>query len=198
MSFLKTTAITFVLILFSAPVLAEELTQRSNSPDIILSSGLSGKTPTTREGYFTLKWELPEDFQLVGPGQATSPDRLVLLESTQPNLEDPVIFHDDQDMSVAMSGKTDGDLYYRIFLLRKGDSLNQGGATASNWSADVNRALSQYEGYTLISASNTYHVKVEHYSLQTAFLYFGIGAFLFIITTAVIIVGTYKNKEEEQ
>ncbi|MBI38076.1 MAG: hypothetical protein CMF59_00635 [Leptospiraceae bacterium] len=188
-----------ILVLFFLFALQPLISEPSSGNDRIieLDSNLSGNPQVTREGYFTLQWELLPGVELQKPTDSNPGDRLLLLESRTPEMDEPTIFHDEQNMSLAMSGKVDGDLYYRIFLLRPVQDSEKPGVAPPAMSSDALDVFSQYNDYRLVGYSNTLHIEVDHYSLSTAFIYFGIGAFLFLITTAVIIIGTYKSGREE-
>ncbi|HBS05524.1 MAG TPA: hypothetical protein DEA96_11190 [Leptospiraceae bacterium] len=193
----KKTVISLLLIFALQPVFSEP---SSGSNHILeLSTGLSGNPPETREGYFTLEWELLSSAQLHKITENNPGDRLVLLESRDSRMDEPTVFHDDQSMSLAMSGKVDGDLYYQIFFLRQSSEMTENAVPPPpELSQDAQALLAQYSDYELLGYSNVLHVRVNHYSLSTALIYFGIGAFLFLITTAVIIIGTYRSPREEK
>lgn len=159
-------------------------------PILKIESNLAGTPPTTREGYFTLSWPSYQDLT----GRSHGDHRYLLIESRNVDFRKPALFLDHTDHSIAISGKLNGDLYYRVFLLEKG------GETASDLlegiSPESKSILEQYPEYSLTNASPSYQVHVEHYSLTTAFSYFGAGAFLFVFTAAVIIIGTRRTREE--
>ena len=164
-------------------------------PRLELSSGLSGDVPTTKEGYFTLSW--PSYKQLTG--KDTADHIFLLLEGRDESMERPTVFLDGPDHSIAMSGKLDGDLFYRVLLLEKGDAAGMEPdhlEQREQLSPATVALLEEYNGYSATEISPVYHVHVEHYSLLTAFGYFGAGAFLFLFTTVVIIIGTRRTREE--
>ena len=75
------------------------------------------------------------------------------------------------DRATLLSGRRDGDYYYRVRL------QPQQGAPGA-WSEVVK-------------------VSVEHHSLARAFLYFGIGAVVFLATAGLIVAGTLKSRKRE-
>ena len=195
----RKTALSVILLFAGLQTLNANPAGQSDQYTLLeLGSTLGGDPPSSREGYFTLEWELDEQLKLIRPRDSSYPDRLILIESKSSEFTEPTVFHDDQEMSIAMSGKVDGDLYYRLFLLRSKDKLTAEGPPTDSLPAGVSSILGAYDQYDVKGYSNVYHIEVKHYSLQTAFLYFGIGAFLFLVTSAVIIIGTYRNTREQK
>jgi hypothetical protein len=179
-------------------------TFRPNPDRLELRVNLGGTPPESREGYFTLSWNLPATLE----DTAAQEYRFLLLESNSPDLRNPTLFLDGQDTSIAMSGKVDGDFYYRVILLKKRPANKSPGDShmeqdQQGLSADTIALIQEMagtggpgSGFAVFQISNTLHIHVEHYSLITAFSYFGAGAFLFVFTGAVIIAGSRRSKGE--
>ncbi|MCB1138507.1 MAG: hypothetical protein KDK23_07100 [Leptospiraceae bacterium] len=174
--------------------LARELLRTLNvvPPPLALSSGLNGDVPTTKEGYFTLSWPSYKTLR----GKDTTDHIFLLLEGREPTMQRPTVFLDGPDHSIAMSGKLDGDLYYRVLLLQKELPSESDPEQIAQLSPATLGILQDYAGYSATEISPVYHVHVEHYSLLTAFGYFGAGAFIFLFTTIVIIIGTRRTRED--
>ena len=87
----------------------------------------------------------------------------VLEESQQASFDSVGVLYQGPDTARIISGRGDGDYFYRVRDLNMQSS--EGG-----WSEVV-------------------HVQVQHHSLSRAFLFFAIGAIVFVATLAAIIVG---------
>lgn len=90
----------------------------------------------------------------------------VLEESQQASFDSVKVLYEGPDTARIVSGRSDGDYYYRVR-----DVNNQNEESA--WSEVV-------------------HVQVEHHPLSRAFLFFGIGAFVFVATLTAIIIGNRR------
>lgn len=111
---------------------------------------LESDTPVAAAGYFQLRWE---------SGEVAS--RLV--EATDPEFADARVIYSGPDTARLMSGKPDGDYYYRLEA-----------------AGDVSPA-------TVLS--QTLKVTVEHHPLPRAVTFFAVGAAVFAATLGLIIVG---------
>lgn len=87
----------------------------------------------------------------------------VLEESQQPSFTPSRVLYQGPDTARIISGRGNGDYYYRIrdVETRNGENV---------W-------------------SEVLHVQVKHHSLSRAFLFFSIGAIVFVVTLIVIIIG---------
>ncbi|MDX1811971.1 MAG: hypothetical protein R3240_08495 [Gammaproteobacteria bacterium] len=106
---------------------------------------LSSNTTLANAGYYQLSWTAPDH-------------EPVILEEAHSNkfLQTREIYRGN-DTSTAISGKTNGDYYYRIKTV-----------DSPQWSNSIN-------------------VRVEHHSLGKAFLFFAFGFIVFAATCVVII-----------
>jgi hypothetical protein len=115
---------------------------------------LQTDTDVATAGYFRLQWEAGD-----------TPTRLV--ESIEPAFETAVVVYEGPDTARLISGKSDGDYFYR---LEKASAHNTPGSRR-----DV--------------VSNTLQVSVRHHSLVRAFTFFAIGAAVFAATLALVLFG---------
>lgn len=90
-----------------------------------------------------------------------------LLESREPRFIRPRVLYKGPDTGSHISGKSDGEYYYRVVAFKD-------------------------DGAVLIS--NDVKVSVQHHSLSRALLFFSIGAFVFIATLIVIIMGNRTQR----
>ncbi len=111
---------------------------------------LETDTPVATAGYFQLRWQ---------GGEVDS--RLV--ESTDPDFGDARVIYTGPDTARLMSGKPDGEYFYR--LEAAGDAV---------------------PGTVL---SETLKVSVEHHPLPRAFGFFAVGAAVFAATLGLILFG---------
>lgn len=111
---------------------------------------LKSDTGTATAGFFRLSWE-------------TDAARVELQEAEDAGFQHPQTRYIGPDRATVISGKPDGDLYYRI---RTRDE-----PAAGAW-------------------SETVHVTVAHHSLNRALMFFGLGVAVFLATLAVIVRGT--------
>lgn len=103
-------------------------------------------------GYFQLSWS----------GEA---EKFELQESDSNNFASYRVIYRGKDLARVMSGKADGDYYYRLL------------ATAENRS----------------TASEIIKVTVTHHPLHTAILFFTAGAIVFFSTLVLIIKGNRQE-----
>ena len=106
---------------------------------------LESDTNVATAGYYQLRWH------------STSP--IILEESLTAEFISPRVIYRGSDAATVMSGKPDGNLYYRI---RSRDSDMQ---------------------------SNVVRVTVRHHSLERALAFFALGATVFIATLLLIVSG---------
>ena len=110
-------------------------------------------------------------YRLTWDGQDAGNLQFQLQESRSEGFSPAQVIYEGPDRATLLSGRRDGDYYYRVRLRPpQGD--------ASPWSEVVK-------------------VSVEHHSLGRAFLYFGIGAGVFVATAGLIIAGTLKSRKRE-
>jgi hypothetical protein len=126
------------------PAIALVLTaQITSAADLHLSSDSEIATA----GFYQLSWEIP--------GQLS---QIELHESRNPGLSDYRVVYRGPDLARAVSGKSDGEYYYRVVSV--GDKKAR--------------------------ASNIVKVTVAHHPLKNAFLFFTIGAIVFIAILVAI------------
>lgn len=90
-----------------------------------------------------------------------SHDKMTLQQASSPSFSDAHTLYQGQDQASLISGLGDGDYYYRVGVHTPDNS---------EW-------------------SNTLHVQVEHHSLSKAFVFFILGAVMFVVTLTVLLVG---------
>ena len=129
-------------LVFSAPSVAE--------PDVHLTSDSAIATA----GFFQLQWQSEK---LTGHWQ--------LQESKEPDLNEYKTIYTGADLARVMSGKSDGDYYYRV-VLQDGAALHM---------------------------SKVVKVTVAHHPLINAFIFFLIGAVVFIAILISIIKGNRQS-----
>lgn len=110
---------------------------------------LETDTDTATAGYYQLSW-------------AESNIRSRLVESRDPEFRDKLVVYAGADTARLMSGKPDGDYYYRL---------------------EANDA-------TAAPVSNSLKVTVQHHSLQRAWTFFAVGAAVFAATLGLIVFGS--------
>lgn len=122
---------------------------------------LQADTDVATAGYFQLHWDA---------GQSTN--RLV--ESRDPEFENRRVVYEGPDTARLMSGKRDGQYYYRLERTRPSDSL-----------------ASEPE-----IVSNTLQVTVSHHSTERAFTFFAIGAVVFLATLIMVLAGGASERRQ--
>jgi hypothetical protein len=113
---------------------------------------LQSDTAVATAGYFQLTWN------------AEGPVRLV--ESNTPDFRNAVTLYTGSDSGRTISGRGDGDLYYRIESAATGAVLGE-----------------------------PLRVTVTHHPLSRALTFFGIGAVVFVATLTLIVVGTLQSAQ---
>lgn len=113
---------------------------------------LETDTPHATAGYYQLRWD-------------ASDVETRLVEATDPSFSDARVIYAGPDTARLMSGKPDGDYYYRL------ESVAAEGAS----------------GGDAVSAMLT--VTVEHHSIARAFSFFAVGAAVFAATLGLIVFG---------
>ncbi len=93
----------------------------------------------------------------------------LLQQADTANFSNAETIYKGPDRASFVSGLPNGNYYFRLRAIRPNDDL------ASSWSKPV-------------------VVKVRHHSLFLALTLAGIGAFVFIITSAVVVTGSYQKE----
>lgn len=122
---------------------------------------LQADSDVASAGYYQLQWEAGE-----------APTRLV--ESPGPEFENRRVVYEGPDAARLISGKSDGQYYYR---LERADPEG-----ASDNEIDV--------------VSNVLQVTVRHHSLSRAFTFFTIGAGVFLATLILVLVGGRSERRQ--
>jgi hypothetical protein len=117
---------------------------------------LESDTAVATAGFYRLQWEPAA----VGGGYE-------LQESTRPDFSDARMLYAGPDLATVLSGKPDGDYYYRV------RGRVDGGR--SPWSAPV-------------------QVRVQAHSLGRALTFFALGALVFVATVALILRGEMRSR----
>lgn len=92
-----------------------------------------------------------------------------LLESDNPRFSPSKVLYQGPDLATVISGKHNGSYYYRVAELK---------------------------GSKPVAVSNTVMVEVAHHSLAKAFLFFAIGAIVFLATLSLILQGNRHSKRD--
>jgi hypothetical protein len=111
---------------------------------------LEADTAVASAGYFQLRW-------------SGSP-AVELQESTSPQFTEPRILYAGSDRARVVSGKPDGDWYYRARSVSSGSSF-----------------------------SNIVKVEVRHHPLGRAVAFFVVGAVVFLATALLIVNGARER-----
>jgi hypothetical protein len=93
-----------------------------------------------------------------------------LQKADNPSFKNSKTIYKGPDLASFISGLPDGQYYFRVRTLSQNNSLE------SDW-------------------SQTLLLQVEHQSLRLAFTLFGLGAFVFIATAALIFFGSRKTED---
>lgn len=112
---------------------------------------LHASTEVATAGYFQLRWS--------APGEA-----VVLQEDTTPAFTSPRLVYRGPDNARVLSGKTDGEWYYRA------------------------RTAGSDGGF-----GDVLEVTVQHHPLSRALAFFAVGALVFLATLTAIITGTRSS-----
>jgi hypothetical protein len=107
---------------------------------------LQADTEIATAGYYQLSWD--------------ADGAIVLQEAASPDFRSPREVYRGADNARVMSGKADGDWYYRARTAGSGSDFG-----------------------------NVVRVTVEHHPVERAFAFFSLGALVFLITLGVIIRG---------
>lgn len=94
----------------------------------------------------------------------------ILQESQRPSFNQPKVLYEGPDTARVVSGRSDGDYFYRVAIVN--------GKGQNTWS-DVVR------------------VQVKHHPLSRAFMFFTIGAIVFLSTLIAIIHGNRTTSTKE-
>lgn len=127
-----------------ALALVVPLTVRAQSPE------LESDTSVATAGFYQLRWFGAETAELE--------------ESQDPDFSASRVIYNGADKARVMSGKSDGDFYYRVRNPRTG------------------------------AYSDMVKVTVRHHSLTRAFAFFGLGAVVFLATLLLIATGARGNR----
>lgn len=117
---------------------------------------------TATAGYYQLRWNAGSI--PVETADSAAAD-YVLVESRSPAFTNPVAIYRGADTATVISGKPDGTYYYRVRLAH-----TKAGETV-NW-------------------SNKASITVKHHPLSRAFMFFALGALVFLSILVVIVRGT--------
>ncbi|MFN2348212.1 MAG: fibronectin type III domain-containing protein [Thioalkalivibrio sp.] len=118
---------------------------------------LSASTERATGGYFSLSWDGASDMPYE------------LQEAREPGFDSPRSIYEGRDTASVISGKPDGDFFYRVRALNK--------AGPGPWSEPA-------------------RVSVAHHSLARALQFFFVGALVFAVLVTVIIRGTREDRSE--
>lgn len=102
------------------------------------------------------------------PATETAPCEFELQQAFRQDFVQTNLVYKGKDYATFLSGLPDGQFYYRV------RAVTPDGAQHSDWSAPV-------------------LVRVAHHSLRLAFLLFGIGAVVFLITVGIVIQGVRSS-----
>lgn len=119
------------------------------------TSPLTSDTEIATAGYFQLRWE------------AEDPVRLV--ESTTADFADSLVVYEGSDSGHAVSGRPDGELFYRLESATTGAIL-----------------------------SPPLRIVIAHHPTSRAFTFFGIGAIVFVATLLLILIGSRAADARER
>jgi hypothetical protein len=106
---------------------------------------LTSDTDVATAGYFQLRWDAAEPIRL--------------LESTSREFADATLVYTGSDSGHMVSGRADGDLWFRLESAATGAALG-----------------------------DPVHVVIAHHSLGRALAFFTVGALVFVATLAMILI----------
>lgn len=131
-------------------------------PSLSFAVELQTDTDLATAGYFQLQWHNGDEHV-----------RYQLQEADNPQFEQARQLYQGQDRARMITGRSDGDYYYRVRVL------------------DVNGSTGAW--------SDTVQVQVQHHSLSRAFGFFAVGAVVFLAILIAILVGNryYHSKESQ-
>jgi hypothetical protein len=107
---------------------------------------LGADTELATAGYFQLRWR--------------AEGAVIVEEDTQPDFASPRVIYRGSDNARVLSGKPDGDWYYRARTVGADNAFG-----------------------------NVVQVTVRHHPVERAFAFFGLGALVFLSTLGLIIKG---------
>jgi hypothetical protein len=116
---------------------------------------LETNSPVATAGYYQIVWET-----------TSYPTRLV--EASDDAFDDARIVYEGVDIASTMSGKLDGDYFYRLESAAGDGTVN--------------------------IVSNTLKVTVNHHPLSRALTFFAIGAVVFLATLGLILFGERRGR----
>lgn len=116
---------------------------------------LDADTDVANAGYFQLRW--------------SASGAIELEESTTPDFQAPRLVYSGSDAARVMSGKPDGDWYYRARPVAPNGSDGR--------------------------FSSTVKVTVRHHPIERAIGYFIVGAVVFLATAMLIVSGARRGDE---
>lgn len=99
--------------------------------------------------------------------EGTEGSNYVLQEASDPEFSQTSILYEGPDTATLISGRADGTYYYRIRYSDQADD-------AGTW-------------------SNVTRVEVAHHPLSRAFMFFALGAIVFIATLVVVVMGNKSS-----
>lgn len=123
---------------------------------------------STESGYVKLSWLWNPDIK---SGEILE---FELQYSDNEFFNSPSEIYKGPDYATFLSGLKNGDYYYRV----RGTAKVEGEMQLSDWSDPV-------------------LVRVKHHSLQLAFLLFGIGAVVFLLTVGIVMQGSRKTSSSQ-
>ena len=106
--------------------------------------------------------------------QGSSSGEYLLQEAPDPDFTNAKNLYEGPDTASLVSGRANGVYYYRIRDYRISD--NAQAADAGSW-------------------SNVVKVEVAHHPLSRAFMFFTLGAIVFLSTLVVVVLGNRAHKQ---
>lgn len=131
---------------------------------------LQPASSTVTAGYYQLHWDT--DSTVAGSPVNKAGD-FILIESREPGFTNSRTIYRGADTATVISGKPDGTYYYRV-----GIAQPQEGRPGS-W-------------------SNSASITVKHHPLSRAFMFFGLGALVFLSTLVVIVRGNLAANDNRE
>ncbi len=117
-------------------------------------------TTVATAGYYRLTWDWPQ----------SDNRRFELQEAQNADFTAPRTLYQGPDRASLLSGRTDGQYYYRV-------RLNPENGQPGPWSDSV-------------------QIAVEHHSLGRAWTFFGVGAGVFLATLGLVVGGNLKSNHK--
>jgi len=125
---------------------------------------LTADTQTSTAGYYRLAWSIDG---------ADIDQIFVLQEAVSADFENPTITYQGPDLATVVSGKSNGQYYYRVRRMQPDPSAGVE-SSEDSW-------------------SNVVSVSVEHHSLPRAVGFFVAGLIVFVATLVVIVSSARKS-----